>query len=161
LDEMRTISQQSDSTVPNDNGHARDLEVQVENLTNTLTTTQKALLVYIAIHDRPCTWDQVLHACTEFSPQRSAAVPWTAGGTTTNRNPIYCLEVTRSTEESESKATEALKLADLSSSRVEQLQQNVARLTRSLAAYKEKATTILSDKERVSLYPFLSLSLSF
>ncbi|KAL5963615.1 Golgin subfamily A member 5 [Taenia solium] len=60
------------------------------------------------------------------------------------------LTVTRKAlEESESKANESLKLADLSSSRVEQLQQNVSHLTRSLAAYKEKAAAILSDKERV------------
>lgn len=51
--------------------------------------------------------------------------------------------------ESESKASEALKLADLSSSRVEQLQQECSRLTRSLASYKEKAAVILSDKDKV------------
>ncbi|KAM7538524.1 hypothetical protein Aperf_G00000058025 [Anoplocephala perfoliata] len=51
--------------------------------------------------------------------------------------------------ESESKASEALKLADISSSRVEQLQQEITRLTLSLSSYKEKATAILSDKEKV------------
>lgn len=40
-------------------------------------------------------------------------------------------------------------MADLSSSRVKQLQQEVSRLTHSLASYKEKAGAILSDKEKV------------
>ncbi|CDS36893.1 Golgin subfamily A [Echinococcus multilocularis] len=95
LDEMKTALQRSNSTSYSDTGKVKDLEVQVEKLTKTLTVTQKAL------------------------------------------------------EESENKASEALKLADLSSGRVEQLQQDIARLTRSLATYKEKATAILSDKEKV------------
>lgn len=40
-------------------------------------------------------------------------------------------------------------MADLSSSRAEQLQNEVSRLRHSLASYKEKAATILSDKEKV------------
>lgn len=37
----------------------------------------------------------------------------------------------------------------MSSSRAEQLQQEITRLTRLLSSYKEKAAAILSDKERV------------
>ncbi|VUZ49813.1 unnamed protein product [Hymenolepis diminuta] len=99
LEESKRIApHRSNSTSSNegtDNKNVRDLELQIEKLTKSLTSTRQALT------------------------------------------------------ESESKANEALKLADLSSSRVKQLQQEVSRLTHSLASYKEKAGAILSDKEKV------------
>uniref|UniRef100_A0A5K3F9C5 Leucine zipper transcription factor-like protein 1 n=1 Tax=Mesocestoides corti TaxID=53468 RepID=A0A5K3F9C5_MESCO len=51
--------------------------------------------------------------------------------------------------ESESKASETLKLVDISAGRIEQLQQEVSCAVRSLTAYKEKAAAVLADKEKV------------
>ncbi|VDD75544.1 unnamed protein product [Mesocestoides corti] len=50
--------------------------------------------------------------------------------------------------ESESKASETLKLVDISAGRIEQLQQEVSCAVRSLTAYKEKAAAVLADKEK-------------
>ncbi len=53
--------------------------------------------------------------------------------------------------QSESKASEALKLADLANNRAEQFQQEVVRANRCLTDYKEKAALVLAEKEKVSV----------